>query len=445
MPTCTITGTIKDASGAGVADVPVRLTPKAPTYGSAEARGGVGILLRPVEVLTDASGAFALAAEQGFRYTLDIPAIGFSEEFVAPATASVRFDLLGLVPRLEQAQHYQDADGADHVTVTAVVDRVDTARERFEEVALEWAPTANGAYAEVEAKRLEPGRTTYTFDHAGGVASNYYRARLKHSNGDAGAYCDPIPGDGYEAGLVITPQELRAVYLNGAPEHGQDGQPFPDRLYAAHIQAAVEWLEKELDIPITPVEIEDEVHDHYTRDYTRWGYFQLNRYPVIQVRAVSFQYPTMSNPAAIDLDWVVLEDGGAHGVVQIVPGRGTIADVLIIPGAIMPTLSGAFGRVPATWHFSYRAGFEHGALPEDIKHLIALKAAHDVLAIIGDQLLGAGVAAVSLNVPGLGQSVTAAGGGAAFQARMQAFAEEIARTLPVLKAYYGKSPRMTVV
>jgi hypothetical protein len=133
---------------------------------------------------------------------------------------------------------------------------------------------------------------------------------------------------------------------------------------------------------------------------------------------------------------LVLTEGGAHGVVQIVPGQGGIADVLLIPGALMPMWSGRSGRVPGIWRFTYRAGFEIGKLPPDLKHIIGMWASIGVLNIAGDLIAGAGIATKSVSVPGLSQNIgtTSSATNSGYGAR-----------IPNLRRFYGKSTRMVVV
>ena len=111
MAAINITGTIQDASGSGVDAVVVKLSPSPASVGAAEAQSGLGMVLDPVEVVTGATGTFTIAAVQGFRYRLQISAIGFDREFIAPAQASISFELLGLTPELEAAPQAVSKDG----------------------------------------------------------------------------------------------------------------------------------------------------------------------------------------------------------------------------------------------------------------------------------------------------------------------------------------------
>ena len=448
IATCQVHGTIQDASGVGVEGVVARLTPAPRDPATPEAIGGIAILSDPVEVQTDEDGVFAINAVQGFRYILAIDGCGLNETFTCPAVKRIRFDLLGLVPVTEQARAYDDADGATHVLVTIRCPRPDTVRERFDTVSVERAPGIDGPWVEIETATVEAGLGTYDFDDTGGEAGSYYRARYIDLRGglDVSAYAEGVPASDDAAILAITVDELKEIYLFGTDLTDDRGNPFPARMYDLYIRAAVAWLEKELDIPIVAVNIEDEVQDHYPQDYGSWGYFQLHNYPVIEITAVSFQYPSMTTAVDINLDWVVLEDKGAKGVVQIVPGQGNIADVLLIPGSLMPLWSGGASRVPGIWHFDYRAGFEVGSLPADLKHAIGMRAAIGVFNVAGDLVAGAGIANFSVSIPGLSQNVgtTSSATNAGYGARIIEYQKELKEMLPTLRRYYGKGVRMVV-
>ena len=446
-----ITGTITDASGIGVENVPIRLTPAPPTEAGAEAISGAGIILDPVEVLTDSNGDFTIAAVPRFRYSLTIEAIGYHRAFVCPA-AAVRFDLLGLIPNMEQAKTYVDEDsGATYTELTVAVLDEATVRERYNEVVLERSTTGiGGTYSELDALTLQVATNSYTFVDVAGDEAYYYRAVYRQTAPDPDEYSQRSPvivAATDETDLLLTVDELKDVYLFGATLSDDDGNPFPDRMFRYYIESATAWLAKELDIMLLAEDIIEETHDHFARDYGRWGYFQLHEYPINTIDEVKFQYPSMEDSVVINDDWIVLQDGGRSGVIQIVPGQGNIADVLLIPGALMPLWSGATGRVPGIWRISYRAGFEPGDLPADLRHAIAMQAAIGVFNIAGDLIAGAGIATKSISVPGLSQNVgtTSSATNSGYGARIIEYQKELKEMLPNLRRYYGKNTRMVVV
>ena len=451
-----ITGTIQDASGNGVSSVVVRLSPSPADEGASASQGGIGIISTPVEVLTDGTGAFTHTAIESFRYRLEIPSIGYDRQFVAPATAvSVQFHLLGLLPKVETVSRGEtrvDATTDVFTTeVTVLVESVNTVMERFDQVVVSRSGLITGPFAPVATMDLLSDTNFYEFDDNTALADQEYFYRALYQNSGTAETTEAssiVSSEGQgESALLISIDELKGNYLFGADLSDDDGNPFPDRMFEHYIRAGIDWLEKELDIPLVAHTIADEVHDHFSKDYGRWGYFQLQQYPVLAINQVTFQYPTMNQAVVIDPTWVILEEGGAHGVIQIVPGQGNIADVLLIPGALMPMWSGSTGRVPGIWHFNYRVGFEPLTAPPDLKHVVGMWASIGILNIAGDLIAGAGIANKSVSIPGLSQNIgtTSSATNSGYGARIIEYQKEIKEMLPNLRRYYGKTTRMVVV
>lgn len=448
VSTIAITGSVLDASGAGVEDAVVRLSPEPGSLYEAQARAGKGVMTTPVEVITGPSGSFSINAIQGFRYRLVIPAIGFDRPFEAPVGTTIVFTLLGQVPDIQDTAWAVDADGLTKIRVTAKVDDEATVRERYAKLKIERSTTAAFTLPSTFVNEiLAPGALFYTHWDTQVDAEFYYRARYENTDGsEYSAWSDwVLASSAVTEELVVTVQELKDIYMFGVNLTDDDGTPYSDRMFQHFIKAATALVEKELDIPITPIEI-DETSDHYAQDYARWGYFQLDRYPVIAVREVAFQYPSMTSRVVIDSKWLVLEDEGTSGVLQIVPGQGNIADVLIIPGQLLPLWSGSQGRVPGVWRIKYRAGFEVGKIPADVKHLIAMIASFGPFNVAGDLIGGAGIANKSVSLAGLSSSIgtTSSPSFSGYGARILQYRKEIEAMLPTLKRFYGKGSRMVV-
>jgi len=447
MATSAITGTIKDAIGQAVENVVCLIRPEPAAVNAAQASAGVGLLAEPVEVLTDDTGVFSMDLTEGFRYRLTIDAIGFDRVFVCP-TDDTEFHLLGLEPTIEGAATAVAEDGDTSALIKIKVDHERTVRERFTTLVLEASDTLGGVYASIKEWDLIAGITFYDYTEEDlSSSTRFYRARYKKAT-DLSPYSDIVAAEySKPEELHLSPEELKTLYLFGADLTDDDGNPFPRRIYEHYLAAATDWLAKKLDIDLSPTEHVSEVQDHYARDYGRWGYFQLDRYPVIKLRKVLFKYPSMTDGVEISLDWTVLTEGGASGVVQIVPGQGNIADVLLIPGSLMPIWSGRTGRVPGVWRFDYRSGFEIGALPADLKHAIGMMASIGVLNIAGDLVAGAGIATKSVSLPGLSQSIgtTSSATNSGYGARIIEYQKELKDLIPNLQRYYGKGTRLVVV
>ena len=456
--TVSITGNLQDASGNPVQDAVIRLSPDSASVGGSEAIRGVGILTTPVEVVTDASGDFTHTAVDFFRYRLEIPSIGFDRYFTAPnssSTPSIKFHLIGLSPVVQtivRGQVRVDADTEKYVTEVQIgAPSIDTVLERIDQITVERSTALTGPWATIATVDLLPSVLFYEIDDDTATldAIYYYRAQyLNSASAETSQFGELTASNAQgESALLVSVDELRENYLFGLDLSDDAGNPFPDRMLEWYIKAGIDWLEKELDIDLVAKTHINEIHDHFAVDYARWGYFQLQNYPVIAIDRLQFQYPSMLDAVTIDPRWIVLEDNGVSGVIQIVPGQGNIADILMIPGALLPMWSGQTGRVPSIWHFNYRSGFEPLEAPPDIKHAIGMWASIGILNIAGDLIVGAGIASKSVSLPGLSQNVntTSSATNAGFGARIIEYQKELKSLIPNLRRYYGKGTRMVVV
>lgn len=443
----TITGKIVTAGGDAVQNAVVRLSPAPLSVDSPVAMQGAGVVLDPVEVLTLVDGTFVMNALQGFSYKLEIPSIGLMEGFVAPLVSTITFDVLGLVPLVVSAKDYVDDDGDAHVIVDVAVDRIETVLQRFDELIVQSAPDLGGPWLNVANDPILLLGGIDRYQITDDAPNAYYRAFFASSvSADEGMLSEPILGTLFQESLVISIDEFQKVYLFGLDLTGDDGSPYPKIMYEWYIKAATKWLEHYLDITILATDIVDEIQDHYAIDWSKWGYFQLQNYPVQHVDRVLLQLPSMTSGVSFDLSWVVLEENGAHGVIQIVPGQGSIADILLYPGYLLPTLSLSFGRVPGAWHFDYRCGWEPNDIPYDIKHVVGMVASLGVMNVAGDLVGGSGLQGWSVGLPGLSQSVTTTNSStnAGFGARIIQYKQDVKQMLPALRDFYGKRMKMVV-
>lgn len=440
-----ITGTIQDASGNGVEDVVVELVPEPASAGEAQARSGVGVLRDTVYVRTGADGTFSVSAIAGIRYRLRIPFVGWDLPFVCPAV-STRFDLLGLVPEVLEATALVTSDGTTDVRLLVKTEALETVRERFDTVRVEVAPTSSGSWTELVTFNLLAKEELYEVTEEETSGASWYRTRYERLP-DVSAWSEVLQADDLASAQIITPETLREVYLFGVDLTDDAGRPFPELMFRRYIAAAVAQLSRELDAPLVAEEVVDEVHDHYSQDYSRWGNFRLDRRPIIAIRKVAFRYPSMETESEIDLSWIVVDEGGKSGVIEIVPGQGNIADVLFMQGALLPLWSGALGRVPGVWHIDYRAGYEAADVPADIKHAAAMMASIGVLNIAGDLVAGAGIANKSVSIPGLSQNVgtTSSATNSGYGSRIIEYQKELKELIPVLKRNLGKTMRMEAI
>lgn len=221
----------------------------------------------------------------------------------------------------------------------------------------------------------------------------------------------------------LSVDELRSNFLRGLPmEDPMTRVPFPDSFYEFHIQAAVAYLERMLDIPLTLRTIEGERTDFLRGDYQRWGWLQLTTKPVVSVERLRMVLPVDTTVIEYPLAWLHLEQHS--GVVRIVPGTGAQSIVALgLAAAWAPLFYGTADTMPDVFSIDYTAGFSDTAMPYDLKQLIGLLAAIGPLAIAGDLIFGPGLAGSQVGLDTLMTNIhtTKDSGQTAFASRIRQY------------------------
>ena len=320
-----------------------------------------------------------------------------------------------------------------------------------------------GSYSEVTEPgtrpRLEQDKTTYEFIDKQGAAGYYYKFRYFNSvSSVSDAFSDPERGTPEPALQVISVQELKDVYLFGVDMTNDRGVEPSNTMFVWYIKAAVDWIEKRLDIPILPKQYVLERHDYYKYDYNKYIWLKLNHAPVIGINLVELVLPGDQIVKVFEKDWLHIQR--ADGQLQMVPGTGTAGTILLgASGAWIPLIYGANKFIPDAFRCTYEAGFgrprdpnavsppdpELDAFPPDIRHIVGMTAAIGALNLAGDLLGGSGIASSSLGIDGLSQSIstTKSASSAAYGARIKQYQDSLKEMLPALQRYY-KGPRLTV-
>jgi len=232
-----------------------------------------------------------------------------------------------------------------------------------------------------------------------------------------------------------TIKDLRDNYLFGLRLTDAEGNEFPESLYQRNIDAAMRWIQTELQIIIQPTDIIED-HDYYESEYLDWVAITLYEYPVIEVNEIKAHYAGQTI-TTFPKEWIHLYKESAQ--IHLVPTAGSMSQILIGKmGAFMPMLFGKMNFVPGLFKVSYKAGFEDGKIPCDIINIAMKKAAIDFLNILGDLILEPGVANFSVSVDGLSQSIgtTASAENNAMSARVRMYQDDIKKDLKDLKAYW---------
>jgi hypothetical protein len=237
---------------------------------------------------------------------------------------------------------------------------------------------------------------------------------------------------------------IKSDYLFGIPLTDEDLNEYPDTAIEGHIEKAIAWMEHELQIAIRPTQVLDEHHDYDIGDYTQFCYLQVYQFPVLSVDRLVAAYAGQ-DIMTFPLDWVhVYKESGQ---LQLIPTNGSLSQVLLGQGSgsLLPLITNRLASMPHLFRVDYTTGFAANAVPADISDLIAKKACINIMNILGDILLGAGIASQSVSLDGLSESVstTQSAENNAYSARVRMYEQEIKKYLPQLRSHY-KGLRLAV-
>lgn len=262
---------------------------------------------------------------------------------------------------------------------------------------------------------------------------------------------------------LITPAELREVYLNNLPLEDPQGRPIPDRVLERRIRAAESAFERRYGVRLAPTAVKvgplplrgelkvgDVLDDDPARyaplrverieqfrglDYTHDGNLDHRHHimrlplgPVISVRAFGLALPGMKEPALYPREW--LDVSRRSHRVQVYARQLTAAPVVHSVALFHPLVPGG-KTVPQAWHVSYIAGYRDAdfAGPDaDVLDALGKLTACDVL-VPGsiDRNLALGVQSKGVGVDGLSQNVALMhnAGAVKYQALINAYREHL--------------------
>jgi hypothetical protein len=337
------------------------------------------------------------------------------------------------------------------IKIKVVVSTLSEVQKLFDRIKIYRSTTGlTGTFTEItepaDRMVLETGKIVYEFSDLTGATGYFYKSSYFHSVSLLeSSLSEAQQGEGDSALDIISVDELKNFYLLGIDLTIDNGEAFPESMYEWYIKAAVSWVERRLDIPIRPKSIEAEESDFYREDFIKFMFLTLKEYPVIDVEQVQLVLPGNNVIQTFDREWLYLDkDGGQVSIVPPSANAGVL--VLGLAGFWPPALMWTQRFIPNAFRTKYTAGFEAGKVPEGIKHIVGMVAAMGPLNIAGDLLVGAGIAAQSLSIDGLSQSIstTSSATNAGYGARIIEYQKEIKDMIPTLTRYY-KAKRMAVV
>jgi hypothetical protein len=232
--------------------------------------------------------------------------------------------------------------------------------------------------------------------------------------------------------------EMLETYFYGIKLTAQDGKVISDQMLDFYLDAATEEVEKVLDIKIIPQIIEED-KDFWLQDWKAWGYIRLT-YPIKEAYSLKgfindvkqIEYPS---------EWLSSRKTSTGDLylrnLYLVPTNGAATTNSAVFSGITPHL-GFFGnqQIPNYWRAIYCTGFSK--TPKDLLNFIGKLAAINVFHILGDIILGAGIASQSIGIDGLSQSIatTSSATNAGYGARVSGYLADAKLAWPRLKAFY---------
>lgn len=244
----------------------------------------------------------------------------------------------------------------------------------------------------------------------------------------------------------LTVAELRQSFLFGIPISNADtGEDMPDEVLQRFIDISYEYLEYNYDIMVLPTRITDEHQDFYM-DQAGRSYFSIdvNKVPVLWDPAnrdkykitVYAYYGAGIEQFEFPSEW--LRVNPTTGSLHVYPTFGSMGSFLHQFQAMNFSI-GTFRSefIPQYYQMSYCAGFD--PIPKYINSIIGKLSTIYLFNILGDILLGAGIASYSLSVDGLSQSISTTQSAmyAAYSARIEMYKKELEQELTLLKARFG--------
>jgi hypothetical protein len=180
-------------------------------------------------------------------------------------------------------------------------------------------------------------------------------------------------------------------------------------------------------------------------DYWNWCLIQLRHKPIISIERFALSVASQDIMANFPNDWIRLNN--MNGQLQLAPISGSIGLFNIGNTTFLPRILIFNDTFPAFFRLTYTAGFEQNRVPAIINQAIGIMVTLRVLNMIGELVLGPGIASTSMSLDGLSQSIssTASAMYGAYAARIEDYGKALKEIHATLKKYFGKTIKTVVV
>ena len=207
---------------------------------------------------------------------------------------------------------------------------------------------------------------------------------------------------------------------------------FPQSVIRRAIGAAIARITKHISAEIKLNEHVIEHHDYDQDSAIAYFYTRPRKYPVVRVHAMKIQYGENGSVIwDIPASAIQVKANTNFSMIQVMPQYGTLSS--FDPATAMFAGFGMHHYAPSMIYLDYDAGIEGtpDELDDDLVRAIGLMTSIHLFNILGDIIIGAGIASISTSFDGFSQSVgtTASAENSAFSARILEYEREL----------YGKS------
>jgi hypothetical protein len=236
---------------------------------------------------------------------------------------------------------------------------------------------------------------------------------------------------------VMTVPEVKRNFLFGIPLTSPlTGATIDDTAIRYMIDAATDWLERELQISIRQRYWNQERHDYVATDYLNYGLIRLNHVPILKIEEYLVIYPDTGQTTSFPTGWVQMDMEGLNGVIQLVPGVGSANAFIIGAGnSLLPMIFKTCDFLPDLFKISYFSGFPNNKVPANITQVIGKKVQVDVMTQISAMLLGYGVVNQSIAIDGASQNISKIP--FIYEKQIRLLEQQIAREVSTLRSYYN--------
>jgi hypothetical protein len=206
--------------------------------------------------------------------------------------------------------------------------------------------------------------------------------------------------------------------MHGIPLTDPSGRSYSTKNIKDKIRQITTQVENFLFIKVVPVTL-TERQDFIEEEWRNWAFIKTG----YLVNSLISVYGKLADQRVLELLPTMFTIKGRS--LNFVPNASTVGSLVIGIGGNLVLLRAGTRLVPNFWEITYTSGFTE--IPLDIIKVISKLSTIQVMAVLGDIVLGAGIASQNLSIDGLSQSIgtTITPGSSAYASRIKQYADEL--------------------